>query len=40
MRRLPEQVPVGLHLCYGDLNNKALIAPSNFNRLVGSPTIC
>ena len=35
VRRLPSQAPVGLHLCYGDLNNIALIAPQNFDRLVG-----
>ena len=34
VRRLPAQVPVGVHLCYGDLNNIALIAPDNFDRLV------
>ena len=34
VRRLPSQVPVGVHLCYGDLNNIALIAPDNFDRLV------
>ena len=35
VRRLPSQTPVGVHLCYGDLNNIALIAPDNFDRLVG-----
>ena len=35
VRRLPAQAPVGVHLCYGDLNNIALIAPDNFDRLVG-----
>ena len=35
VRRLPSQAPVGVHLCYGDLNNIALIAPDNFDRLVG-----
>lgn len=35
VRRLPEDVPVGLHLCFGDLNNQALIAPREFSRLVG-----
>ena len=34
VHRLPAQVPVGVHLCYGDLNNIALIAPDNFDRLV------
>ena len=34
VRRLPPQVPIGVHLCYGDLNNLALIAPDNFDRLV------
>ena len=34
VRRLPAQVPVGVHLCYGDLNNIALIAPDDFDRLV------
>ena len=33
-RRLPDGVPVGLHLCYGDLNNKAAIAPTKFGRLI------
>ena len=33
-RRLPDGVPVGLHLCFGDLNNKALIAPTKFGRLI------
>ena len=34
VRRLPEEVPVGLHLCYGDLNNTAAITPSSFDRLI------
>ena len=33
-RRIPSQVPVGVHLCHGDLNNVASIAPDNFDRLV------
>ena len=35
VRRLPDQVPVGLHLCYGDLNNVAAIIPKDFGRLIG-----
>ena len=35
VRRLPDQAPVGLHLCYGDLNNVAAIVPKDFNRLIG-----
>ena len=35
VRRLPDQVPVGLHLCYGDLNNVAAITPEDFGRLIG-----
>ena len=34
VRRLPAAVPVGLHLCFGDLNNTAAVAPSRFGRLV------
>ena len=35
VRRLPDQVPVGLHLCYGDLNNVAAITPEDFGLLIG-----
>jgi len=35
VRRLPDLVPVGLHLCYGDLNNVAAVTPQGFNRLIG-----
>ena len=34
VRRLPTEVPVGLHLCFGDLNNIAAITPSKFDRLI------
>ena len=34
VRRLPAEVPVGIHLCFGDLANTALIVPSRFDRLV------
>ena len=34
MRRLPAEVPIGLHLCFGDLNNKAAVVPTRFGRLV------
>ena len=33
-RRLPVEVPFGIHLCFGDLANTALIVPSRFDRLV------
>ena len=33
-KRLNSQVPIGIHLCYGDLNNDASIAPKGFGRLV------
>ncbi len=33
-KRLPAEVPVGLHLCFGDLNNKAAVVPTRFGRLV------
>lgn len=32
--RLPRGVPVGLHLCFGDLNNIAAIVPTKFGRLI------
>lgn len=35
LRQLPDQVPIGLHLCYGDLNNNAAITPQGFERLIG-----
>lgn len=35
VRRLPDRVPKGLHLCYGDLNNIAAITPQDFDRLIG-----
>ncbi|MXZ65327.1 MAG: hypothetical protein F4Z00_07215 [Acidimicrobiaceae bacterium] len=35
VRQLPDRVPVGLHLCYGDLNNVAAITPQGFDRLIG-----
>ena len=35
VRRLPDRVPVGIHFCYGDLNNIAAITPQDFGRLVG-----
>ena len=34
VRRLPAEVPVGLHLCFADLSNTAAITPSRFDRLV------
>ena len=34
VRRLPADVAVGLHLCFGDLNNTAAVVPSRFGRLV------
>ena len=34
VRQLDPQVPIGIHLCYGDLNNEAAIAPKGFGRLV------
>lgn len=34
VRRLPAEVAVGVHLCFGDLANTALIVPSRFDRLV------
>ena len=34
VRRLPAEVPVGLHLCFGDLNNTATVVPTRFGRLV------
>ena len=34
VRRLPAEVPVGIHLCFGDLNNTAAVIPSRFGRLV------
>ena len=34
VKRLPAEVPVGLHLCFGDLNNKAAVVPTRFGRLV------
>ena len=34
VKRLPAEVPVGLHRCFGDLNNKAAVVPTRFGRLV------
>ena len=34
VKRLPAEVPVGLHLCFADLSNTAAITPSRFGRLV------
>ena len=34
VKRLPAEVPIGLHLCFADLSNKAAIVPSRFGRLV------
>ena len=33
VRRLPAAVPVGIHLCFGDLNNTAAVAPNRFRCL-------
>ena len=33
VRRLPAEVPVGLHLCFGDLNNITAVAPARFDHL-------
>ena len=34
VKRLPADVPIGLHLCFGDLNNTAAVVPTRFDRLV------
>ena len=34
VRRLDPQVPIGIHLCFGDLNNESPFAPKKSDRLV------
>ena len=34
VRRLDPQVPIGIHMCFGDLNNESPFAPKSADRLV------